>query len=365
MLGGRAPLRRPGDQGGALSVGSQRTFDHLLADRLGAFSPVKNLVLGGRDRDNGTGSNSLMASWIAPATAQHPLHDPDQTYAALFGGEQDEKALAALRDPNAVRRALTLEKEILGLSRAQLAAFKTRIGRHEQIQLEAYESHLRGVYEDVARESPELLARKNQASCKPPRLETLSDNLPDSGEYARHHDLQSRILAAAMACGRTSVATYVMAGIGCKMTVPGTTNSHHYHNDLALDHYAAFDRYYGDRVKFLMDELGKYPEGNGTLLDNTIILWTTDISWTPLEHDQDNIPIYLFGGLPGGRLKMGQYVKVPYDDGGGDRIKALGSPKNRRVHEVLLTLGAAIGLRDFEGFADPRYTQGPVTELLA
>jgi hypothetical protein len=364
MLGGRPPLRRPGDQGGALSVGSQRTFDHLLADRLGQATPVRNIVLGGRDRDNGKGSNSLMASWIAPATPQHPVHDPDQSFAALFGGDRADEAHSALRDPDAARRAMALERDILGLSRAQLASFERRLGRPERQQLEVYAGHLRELYDQVARES-EAVAAGRAPACTPPRLEDLAEGLPDSHEYARHHDLQSRILAAALACGRTRVATYVMAGISCKMTVPGTTNSHHYHNDAAVDHYAAFDRYYGDRVKFLLDELARFPEGNGTLLDNTVVLWTTDISWTPIEHDQDHIPIYLFGGLPGGKLKLGQYVKVPYDDGGGDRVKALASVGNRRLHEVLLTLAHAVGLRDFEGFADPKYNQGLVTELLA
>ena len=36
----------------------------------------------------------------------------------------------------------------------------------------------------------------------------------------------------------------------------------------------------GARIKFLLDELDKYPEGNGTVLDNTIVVWSTDISWT-------------------------------------------------------------------------------------
>lgn len=364
MLSGRALRRRPGDEGGALSVASQRTFDHLLADRIGGRTPVRNIVIGGRDRDNGNGTNQLIASWTAPATPNHPIHDPDRAFAALFGAGDDETD-AALRDPEAARRAHRLEQRVLGLSREQLASFKHRLGRHEQLQLGAYETHLHELADQVAREAPVLSRNLHHAVCKRPRLSDLTAGLDDSDQYAQHHDLQSRILAAALACGRTAVATYVMAGLACRMTVPGTTHQHHHHDDAAHDHYRAFDRYYGQRVKFLLDELAKYPEGTGSVLDHTVVLWTTDIAWTPNEHDHKYHPIYLFGGLPGGRLRMGQYLKVPYDDGGGDRTKALANPTNRRLHEVLLTLGAAIGQRSFDGFADPKYTRGPVDELLA
>lgn len=364
MLGGRPPLRRPGDQGGALSVGSQRTFDHLLADRLGDLTPVRNVVLGGRDRDNGKGSNSLIASWVAPATPQFPIHDPEAAFAALFGGSHEAAVAHALRDPEAARRARALEQELLGLSRADLTAYRRRLGAPERLQLDSYAEHLHAAFTDVTREAPALTASALPRCEREPGLAELAEGLPDSEEYARHHDLQSRILAAALACGRTAVATYVMAGISCKMTVPGTTNSHHYHNDDAFDHYAAFDLYYGNRVRFLLDELAKYPEGEGSVLDHTVVLWTTDIGWTPIEHDQDHIPLYLFGGLPGGKLKLGQYLQVPYDDGGGDRVKALASTDNRRLHEVLLTLAAAAGLHGFDGFAEARYTRGLVEELL-
>jgi Protein of unknown function (DUF1552) len=363
MLGGWAPLRLPGDAGGALSTGAQRSFDHLLADRLGRYSPVRNIVLGGRDRNNG--NNSLMCSWIAPKTGQVPIHEPDQAFAALFGNS-GSGSISQSRDAREIERALKWEKEVLGLSRSHLTSFKRGLGKPEREQLLAYENHLSEVYQRVVSETPEMIAKQiqNGPSCKVPTFDALVDAVPNHEEYQQHHDLQSSILAAALACGRTQIGVYVMAGIGSPMTLPGTKHNHHNHDDSAIDHYRAFDMYYGDRIKFLLDELAKYPEGDGTLLDNTIVVWTTDIGWTPLEHDQDNIPIYLFGGLPGRKLKMGQYVRAPYDDAGKDRIKALANPKNRRLHEILLTLAHAVGIEKIEGFADPKYVQGLVTDLL-
>jgi hypothetical protein len=46
-------------------------------------------------------------------------------------------------------------------------------------------------------------------------------------------------------------------------------------------------------------------------------------------------------------------------------VIARGNSKNRRLHEVLLTIAQAMGVTDLQDFADPKYTHGPVAELLA
>jgi len=236
------------------------------------------------------------------------------------------------------------------------------MGREELVHLQAYENNLSEAFQRAASPPPDD-SFVPPLSCTGLELAELQEGLPTEG-YARHHDLQSRTLAAAFACGRTRVATYVMASHLGGMTVPGGAAAHHHHHDNAIDHYRAFDRYYGERVKVLLQALDSYPEGDGTVLDHTIIVWSSDIAWTPVEHDHERHPIYLLGGLPGKKLKMGQYVKVPFDLG-PNRVAALENPKNRRLHEVLLTLGEAMGVTDLSDFADPKYVQGPVSEILA
>jgi hypothetical protein len=360
LLGGKPPLNEGGDFGGNLCSGSQRTFDHLLADRIGTQTPVRSIVLGGLDTNHAQGSQSV--SWTGPKQVQLPLHETDRTFAALFAGSAP---LPQPGDPNAAetrRLRREWEKEVLGLAQLQKSALKAELGSSELQHLQAYESNLDEAFQRVLEPPPDTLFVP-PALCGSLALEQLQAELPTEA-YARHHDLQSRTLAAALACGRTRVATYVMASHLGAMTVPGGVAAHHHHDDNAVEHYRAFDRYYGERIKFLLHELARYPEGDGTVLDHTIIVWSTDISWTPVEHDHDGHPIYLLGGLPEKKLKMGQYVKVPYDSG-KDRIEALGNPKNRRLHEVLLTLAGAMGVDDLGDFADPAYVQGPVTEILA
>ncbi len=66
---------------------------------------------------------------------------------------------------------------------------------------------------------------------------------------------------------------------------------------------------------------------------------------------------------PRKKLKMGQYVKLPFDLG-PNRVEALKNPSNRRVHEVLLTIAGAMGITDLNDFADPQFVQGPIAEIL-
>ncbi|MDX2022552.1 MAG: DUF1552 domain-containing protein [Deltaproteobacteria bacterium] len=355
LLGGKAPLQRPGNSGGGLSEGSQRTFDHLLADRIGRADPVKNVVVGGSDRDNDNGS--LAASWSGPKQVQLPVHDPDKVFASLFAGNAAPAVNST--DLAARQKQRMWEKDVLGLSREHMQAFSQRLGAQERQQLQAYESHLADALQTVSATAPDIAA---EAKCLVGKYEDVTAGLPTES-YMRQHDLQSRVLAAGLACGRTSVGVYVMAGLRAGMRVPGSSGGHHLHDDGAVGHYRAFDTYYGNRVKTLLDELSKYPEGDGTVLDNTTIVWSSDISWTPVEHDHDNLPIYLFGGTPNRKLKMGQYVKMPSVP--GPRDGALANPKNRRLHEVLLTIAQAMGFTDLNDFADPKYVQGPVQELLS
>jgi hypothetical protein len=370
MLCGRVPIKKVGNFQGGIPASSQRTFDHLLADRIGTTSPVRNIVLGGLDSNNDAGNQQI--SYTGSDQPELPIHEPDRAFAALFAGASSTPMAG-----DAVTRQ-AWEKEVLGLSLGQTAAVKRLLGQRELQQLQAYEANLNDAFQHasapvmpVANGCTHVDFQQLQAGLAAPEYQGLSTQ-----QYQVTHDLQSRTLAAALACGRTRVATYVMASHLGSMTVPGGrpadpklvgtpfAGAHHLHDDGAFDHYRAFDKYYGARIKFLLDELDKYPEGSGTVLDNTVVMWSTEIDWTPNEHDHERHFILLFGGIPGKKLKMGQYLKIPYNMG-ASRDEGLANPQNRRMHEVLLTIGQAMGITDLQDFADPKYNQGPVTELLA
>ncbi len=357
MLGGKEPQRIGTQANEGVPASVQRTFDHLMGDRIGTETPVRNIVVGGLDTDNEAGVQSI--SWSAPMQVETPIHDPARAFAALFAGGAPTPLPTDPAQTEALRLRQEWEKEILGLTQLNTASFKSRLGSQEAQQLQAYEANLANTLQQLQSNPTNPVALP--AACSSLNYDNLMAGL-STDDFQRHHDLQSRILAAGLACGRTRVAAYSMAGINGSMTVPGTERQHHFHDDDAVEHYKAFDLYYGDRIKFLLDELASYPEGDGSVLDHTIIVWSTEIGWTPSEHDHERHPVYLLGGLPNKKLRMGEYIKLPYV--GANREDGLNNPNNRRLHELLLTIAEQMGVTDLADFADPAFVQGPLSEVL-
>lgn len=65
-------------------------------------------------------------------------------------------------------------------------------------------------------------------------------------------------------------------------------------------------RWYTEQIKYLMDKLAEVPEGNGTMLDHTLIFCFNELGQ---GHGNLNVPMVILGGC-GGKLRMGQWIKM-------------------------------------------------------
>jgi hypothetical protein len=83
----------------------------------------------------------------------------------------------------------------------------------------------------------------------------------------------------------------------CTHADPGT--------DGREDKMKTYQLWHSTQVAKLMDLLAAMPEGNGSVLDNTLILWTNE---NGESHAMNNVPIVIAGGT-GGKYKMGRYLK--------------------------------------------------------
>jgi hypothetical protein len=191
--------------------------------------------------------------------------------------------------------------------------------------------------------------------------------------------LQMDVLALALACGSTHVAT-LMWGSGEGGPVfswLGHDNEHHlishrvvdYGSDTplsgAIDQLHDIDKWYAGELKYLLDKLSAYTEADGSLLDNSAVLWCNELSNGAVHHFQD-LP-FVIAGSAAGALKQGQYVKVTKNDlaSGADKV----TPGDDAPHNKLLTtlLNAVGATKDgkaydnFGQFGDP----GQYDQLLA
>lgn len=158
-------------------------------------------------------------------------------------------------------------------------------------------------------------------------------------------DQISLALAHALACGQTRIAVLKI----------GREEPHHQYSHWAsdggnlhaglLEVEAAMDQHY---LNFL-GYLDSFQEGSGTLLDNTVVVFSSEVSndYGNGQHGTKDMPVWLAGGL-GGKIKTGQ------------RIVA----QNRTTGEMYKAIAAAMGVANASDYGDPTFAPGPLTDIL-
>ena len=105
-------------------------------------------------------------------------------------------------------------------------------------------------------------------------------------------------------------------------------------------------RWYAEQFAYLLGKLQAVPEGAGTMLDNTVVLWFSEFG-NSSSHSLSNLMWFVMGNV-GGFLKQGQVLKFP----------------GRSVSDIHVTLGNAFGIQE-RTFGDPAFSTGPIAPLIA
>src|SRR5262249_10917181 len=89
------------------------------------------------------------------------------------------------------------------------------------------------------------------------------------------------------------------------------TLSHHSNLKANKDRFAVLNRYHVTVLTYLLDKLKSTPDGDGNLLDHSVMLYGSAIS-DGNEHNHGPLPIVLAGSASG-RLKGGRHLRNPKD----------------------------------------------------
>jgi hypothetical protein len=122
------------------------------------------------------------------------------------------------------------------------------------------------------------------------------------------------IMVLAMWTDTTRVGTLMMAHGFSRQSfnfLPGVTSdhhgmSHHKNEPGAVREYTAVSRWYIEQYAWLIERMKRIDEGNGSLLDNTVLLYGSEMK-DGNGHVRENLPI-IVAGKGGGRLNSGQHV---------------------------------------------------------
>jgi hypothetical protein len=275
------------------------SMDQVLAARLGEETVQASLVLGCEQPITGyheTNFSMAYSSHISWQNAASPV--PMEVYPA--------QAFDSLFDNQGSRRT----QSILDRVRAQATALNRRVGQADRARLDEYLTSVREVEQRVAR--TRAAAERADDRARQRGRPALTMTRPDNGlpeDIREHMRLMCDILALAFQTDKTRVATLLLCRDLSGLFYPflGVRTAHHptSHEDHS-DAYERVTRYYVGQLAYLARRLAAMPEGDATVLDNTCLMFLSNM-WSGSRHDSGKVPVLLVGGL-GGTLATGRVL---------------------------------------------------------
>jgi len=313
-------------------VYSGTSFDQLYAQRFGQDTPLPSIQLSIESVDQAGGCEygyscvyTDTISWAKPDKPLPMVRDPRNVFDQLFGhGTTDED--------RAERRAA--DRSILDLLSHQVSRVKTKVGASDKNKIDDYLESIR----EIERRIQRIEARNSSGDAH--RIPTAPIGVPDNWE--EHVKLMLDLQVLAFAGDITRVSSFKLSRDANGRTFPesGVTAgfhgaSHHGEDEQRITQFYQINKYHVSMVPYFMEKLSKIQEGNGTLLDNTLIVYGSPMGDSNL-HNHKRVPIFL-AGHAGGAIKGHLHLKEPD-----------GTP----MANIFLTLLQRLGLNDFETFGD-------------
>jgi hypothetical protein len=235
-------------------------------------------------------------SWSTPTTPLPSEAHPRIVFETLFG----EGGNAGQR-----REALRRRASLLDAFNNDIARLKRKLGAGDRARMDAYLDAVREV---------ERRIQRAEANAEDNPLPDLDRPVGVPAAYADHARLMFDLQVLAFQGDVTRVITFQLARETSNRTYPelGVPDphhplSHHGNNPDKIARMAKINRFHVSLFAEYVQKLKETPEGDGSLLDHTLLLYGSGIG-NPNIHDHTNLPILLAGGKAAG-LRGGRHVR--------------------------------------------------------
>jgi hypothetical protein len=243
-------------------------------------------------------------------------------------------------DPAELAARLHRREQVLTAVKAQLAHVRPKLGQEDRTKLDTHEASLDGLLQALA-------GGGVGDTCAPPNVDLADSSTP---AVAR---AQIDMLAMALACDLTRVASLTFGDFQDWPWLPGVSLPSGWHDlvhagpGLLADRAALEATYgwYGDQLALLLAALDAIPEGDGTLLDHTLVVYGNIFSAGSAHSPYGKT--YLLAGGGAGLV-------------GGRNLSFGGAPHGELFTALLQGLGF-----DDETFGDPAFCSGPLAGVLS
>jgi hypothetical protein len=258
-------------------------------------------------------------SYAGPNKPLAPIDDPYRLFKKLYGGVEDRESL----------------KSVLDDLREDLGRLRRELGAEDRRLLEEHAQRVREIEREL--DSPEAAA----AGHPTPKIEAGVER--DNDQMPRLSKMQIDLLVDSFAADFARVATFQYTNsVGqARMRWLGVDKGHHSlshepdSNKEVQEQLTRINKWYCEQMLYLARRLAETPEpgGGGTLLDNTVVVWTNELG-KGNSHTLNDIPFVLVGN--GLDFRMGRSLKfqrtshnrllLSLAHGFGHRIERFGNP---------------------------------------
>lgn len=327
--------------------GSGQSIDQYLAERLAPPTTFPSLQLGVHVRD------TEVRARIAYSGSNQPLpprEDPKEVFSALFGNVVGSSQGEGGVDP-ALERLWAQRKSVFDLTMAETNRLMQIVGAEDRIKLEAHLAAVRAIESRMVGETGSGAGAVDD--CAAPTL--VDVDLAVDNQYLEAGQLQMDLAAAALACDQTRIITLQWSYAESEhlfqfLSING--NHHAISHDFSQTgtNYEAYNRiqtWYAEQLAYFLGKLDSYAEGDGTLLDNTLVFFASEIGEST-THDLTLMP-YVLAGSAGGKVRTGRSLDF--------------SANRRDNNQLLVSIAHAMGAEDLESFGDPSGATGPLPGL--
>jgi hypothetical protein len=282
------------------------SLDQLYAQTIGRETAIPSMQLCIEAVDQAGGCSygyscvyTDTISWSAPSQPLPMIRDPRFAFDQLFG---------VGATPEERRQRRQEDRSILDSITGAAGRLRNTLGAVDRARLDAYLTEVREVEQRI-----QAIEAKNNNG-EPRDIPGAPAGVPDS--FSEHVKLMLDLQALAFAGDTTRVFSFKLGRDASSRAYPesGTKTgfhpaSHHGEREERILDFAKINTYHVSMVPYFLQKLQNTPDGDGTLLDNTLIIFGSPMGNSNV-HNHKRCPLFL-AGHAGGRLKGGLHLKAP------------------------------------------------------
>jgi hypothetical protein len=281
------------------------SLDQIFASRFGQDTPIPSMQLCIENVDQAGGCSYNYScvytdtiSWASPTEPLPMIRDPRAVFDQLFGlGTTPEARRARRRD----------DKSILDFVAESVGDLKARLGAADRARLSEYLDDVR----EIERRIEKVEAQNSSGETR--ELPGAPIGVPDS--YEDHVKLMFDLQAVAFASDVTRVFAFKLSrDVSNRVFGPSGsttafhTSSHHQEREDRIRDFQKINTYHVGLLPYLFDRLKKIPDGDGTMLDSSLVVYGSAMGNSNM-HNHKRCPL-LLAGHAGGRVKGHLHVKA-------------------------------------------------------